>query len=151
MKLNVPLKVELCYSLTTRKHITKILSRKMKILLHTTSISLWFDCSISCNEKQIKSCSFKKKKVSQTVTIYILYVCCRVSFPGDIPKVSGCGAGQLVLGSPAWAGRLDQMISRGPFQSQPFSDSLKHSLMDIRIRFCTIDTLIIFWTTWDYF
>lgn len=111
MKLSVPLNHELCYSLRTRQHIRQILSRKVKILLHTPSISLWLD--YSCNEKQIKSCSFEKNpkisqnvtiyslfekkppKVSQTVTIYFLYICSRVSLPGDIQMVSGCGSGQL--------------------------------------------------------
>lgn len=102
MKLNVPLKHELCYSLRTEKqHIRQILSRTVKILLYAPSISLWFDYIIGCNEKQMKICPLKKKKVSQTVTIYILYICCRVSFPGDIQKVSECGSRQLTLSGPA--------------------------------------------------
>lgn len=75
--MNIPLKHELCYSLRARQHIRQILSRTVKILLHISSTSLQFDYSISSNEQQIKTCPLKKKKkqVSQTVTIYILYIC----------------------------------------------------------------------------
>lgn len=83
LKLSVPLNHELCYSLRTRQHIRQILSRKVKILLHTPSISLWLD--YSCNEKQIKSCSFEKKpKISQNVTIYSPFE----KKPQKFPKLS---------------------------------------------------------------
>jgi len=41
---------------------------------------------------------------------------------GDIQKPSGYGPGQLALGGFTWAGELDQMVSRGPLQPQPFCD-----------------------------
>ena len=45
------------------------------------------------------------------------------SLQGNIQKLSGHGPGQLTLGGPAWAERLDQTTSRDPFQTQPFCDS----------------------------
>jgi len=41
----------------------------------------------------------------------------------DIQKLSGHGPGQPDVGGPAWAGKLDQMTSRGSFQYQLFCDS----------------------------
>lgn len=45
-----------------------------------------------------------------------------VPHPGDIQKPPGHSLGQLALCVPAWAEKLDQMNSRGPFQPQPFCD-----------------------------
>jgi len=42
---------------------------------------------------------------------------------GDVQKPSGHGPGQPALGRPAQAG-LDKTPSRGPFQPQPFCDSV---------------------------
>lgn len=47
---------------------------------------------------------------------------CRVSLPEDFQKPPGHGCGQPALGEPA--GGLDQMTSRGAFQSQPLCDSV---------------------------
>ena len=47
-----------------------------------------------------------------------------VSFSGDIQNLPGQGPVQPALGDPASAGRLDQMIHRGPFQPLPFCDSV---------------------------
>lgn len=40
-----------------------------------------------------------------------------------LQKPTGHGSIQTALGSPAWAGGLDELISRGSCQPQPFSDS----------------------------
>lgn len=42
----------------------------------------------------------------------------------DIQKPSEHSPGQWALGGHAGAGRLDQMASRGPWQPQPFCDSV---------------------------
>lgn len=44
---------------------------------------------------------------------------------GDGQKPSGHRYKQLALDGPAWAQGVDQKTSRGPFQSQPFCDSMK--------------------------
>lgn len=49
---------------------------------------------------------------------------CGMSIFRDIQKPSGRGPGQLVLGDSAWADELNQMISRGFLQPQPFYDSM---------------------------
>ena len=49
---------------------------------------------------------------------------CGVSIVGDTQNSSGHGLGHPALGGSIWAGGLDQMTSRGPFQPQPFCDSL---------------------------
>ena len=49
---------------------------------------------------------------------------CGVSFSGDIPALPGRGAVQPALGDPAWAGGLDWVTHRGPFQPLPFCDSV---------------------------
>ena len=46
---------------------------------------------------------------------------CGVSLIWDIQKPS---PGKLALGGPAWAGSLDQITSRGPFQNQTSCDSV---------------------------
>lgn len=46
--------------------------------------------------------------------------------PGDIQKLLGTGPGQLALADPVLIGvweKLDDIIFRGPFHSQPFCDS----------------------------
>lgn len=48
-----------------------------------------------------------------------------VSVLRDIPKPSGLGPGQLILGGPAQAGRLIYMIITGPFQLQLFCKSVR--------------------------
>ncbi|NXA40042.1 KHDR2 protein, partial [Eudromia elegans] len=47
---------------------------------------------------------------------------CGVSFSGDLPNPPGCHPVPRAVGVPAGAGGLDWMISRGPFQPQPFCD-----------------------------
>lgn len=42
-----------------------------------------------------------------------------------IQKLSGHGLGHHVVGGPDWVGMLDQITSRGPFQHQPYYDSVK--------------------------
>ena len=54
----------------------------------------------------------------------------------DIQNLSGHGPGQLALGSPAWAGRLDQMTSRGPFPPQPFCDSVMGTILFWHAKTC---------------
>ncbi|NXS56082.1 SYHC protein, partial [Brachypteracias leptosomus] len=49
---------------------------------------------------------------------------CGVSFSGEIPKVPEHDPGPPALGKLLEQGGLDQMISRGPFQPQPFYDGL---------------------------
>lgn len=53
--------------------------------------------------------------------------CSGVSSLGDIQKWPGHGPGQSVPGSPAWAGKLDKMTPRGPFQAQSFCDCVLQS------------------------
>ena len=50
---------------------------------------------------------------------------CGVSFPGDIQNPPGCVPVPPALGVPAEAGGLDEIVSRGPFQPQPFCDCVK--------------------------
>lgn len=50
---------------------------------------------------------------------------CVVSILGDTQNTSGHDPGQLALGSHAWAGELDQMTFRSPFQPQPVCDSVR--------------------------
>jgi len=52
-----------------------------------------------------------------------------VSILGEVQKPSGHGHEQLDLSSPAWAEELDQISSRGPFQPQPFVDSVKADML----------------------
>lgn len=49
---------------------------------------------------------------------------CGGSLLGQLQKLPGCGLEDPAVGGSAWAGRLDQMTSRGPFQPQPFCDSV---------------------------
>lgn len=48
---------------------------------------------------------------------------CGVSISGDIQNLPGHNPVQPPLGEPAWARGLDQTVSRGFFQAQPFCDS----------------------------
>lgn len=50
------------------------------------------------------------------------------SIPGYIQKLPRQGPRQPTLGNYAWAGQLDHMTSRGPFQSQRVCDSVCHSV-----------------------
>jgi len=64
---------------------------------------------------------------------------CGVSFSGDTQNPPGRGPVQLALGDPALAGRLDEMVPRGPFQPRPFCHSVifsvfKVSLVDTSIK-----------------
>ena len=45
---------------------------------------------------------------------------CGVSFSGDIPDPPGEGPVLPTVGDPAWAGGLDWVTNRGPFQPLPF-------------------------------
>jgi len=49
---------------------------------------------------------------------------CELLFPGDIQDPPGRGPVQPVVGDPASAGGLNQMIPRGPFQPRTFCDSV---------------------------
>ena len=49
---------------------------------------------------------------------------CGVSFSGDIEDPPGQGPVQPAVGDPAWAGELDLMTHRGPFQPRTFCDSV---------------------------
>ena len=50
--------------------------------------------------------------------------CCGISFSVDIQAPPRCGPVQPAVGDPAWAGDLDWMLPRGPFQPLPFCDSV---------------------------
>ncbi|KAK4828696.1 hypothetical protein QYF61_000534 [Mycteria americana] len=50
-------------------------------------------------------------------------ICIKVTHLGDSQKPSGRG-GQLALGGPACTGGVNQMTLKGPFQPQPFYDSV---------------------------
>ena len=52
---------------------------------------------------------------------------CGISCLGDTRKLSGRDPVQAVWSDRAWAGGLDQMVSRGPSRLQPFRDAL-HAL-----------------------
>lgn len=52
----------------------------------------------------------------------------RVSLFGDIQKSFGRDPGKPVLRGLAWAEGLDYIVSRGPFQTQTFFDSVKSAL-----------------------
>lgn len=41
---------------------------------------------------------------------------------GDLQELPGLGLGQPALGGPCMRRRLEQLASRGPFQSQPFCE-----------------------------
>ena len=49
-----------------------------------------------------------------------------VSFSGDTQDPAGCSAVQPAVVDPAWAGGLDWVTHRGPFQPLPFCDSVIH-------------------------
>jgi len=49
---------------------------------------------------------------------------CGVSFSGNIQDLPGHGPVQPALGDPAWAGELDWVTHRGPFQPLPCWDSV---------------------------
>ena len=49
---------------------------------------------------------------------------CGVSFSGDIQDPPGQGPVQPAVGDPAWAGGLDWVTHRGPFQPLLFCDSM---------------------------
>lgn len=53
--------------------------------------------------------------------------CSGVNILGNIQKPSGYSLGQLTVFGSGWAWWLDQMTSRGPFQPQPYSDSVNIS------------------------
>ena len=50
---------------------------------------------------------------------------CGVSFSGDTQDLPGHGPVQPAVGDPAFAGGLDEMTHRGPFQPRTFCDSVK--------------------------
>lgn len=50
-----------------------------------------------------------------------------IRYPFKVEKVPRHGPGQLAVDVLAWARVLDQATSRGPFQPQPFRDSVKWS------------------------
>jgi len=49
---------------------------------------------------------------------------CGVSFSGDIQIPPGRSPVQPAVGDPAWAGGLDWVTHRGPFQPLPLCDSV---------------------------
>lgn len=49
---------------------------------------------------------------------------CGVSHSEDIQKPRGNAPWQLAVGGPVWAGALEQVPSRGPFQAHPFCVSV---------------------------
>lgn len=49
---------------------------------------------------------------------------CRVSILGDFQKPNGHSPGQPAISDPVWAGGLDQITFRGPFQPQQLCDSV---------------------------
>lgn len=57
-----------------------------------------------------------------------------------VQKPSGHGPEQLALGSPAWTRGLDKVTSRGPFQPQPYCDSVTYIFCmhtNMRVYICT--------------
>lgn len=54
--------------------------------------------------------------------VHVAHRYCGVSVLGNSQKPSGHGHQQLPLCDTTWAGGLDEMTSRSPFQSQLFSD-----------------------------
>lgn len=49
-----------------------------------------------------------------------------ISILGDTQKLSGHNCGQLALKALLEQGLLDKMNPKGPFQPQPFCDSVSH-------------------------
>ena len=67
---------------------------------------------------------------------------CGVSFSGDTQDPPGRGPVQPALGDPAWAGGLDWVTHRGPFQPLLFCDSVKPSAWRVRALRLILKTLV---------
>ena len=74
---------------------------------------------VSCKSDSFKLCLHEHPEIKH---IKISSSC--FSFSGDIQDPPGQGPVQPALGDPASAGGLDWVTHRGPFQPQPFCDSV---------------------------